>query len=74
MLFQVQWFGKYNKSLANYMRTIGSQGGLDLTQDMMPPKSLYIEVNAFVPVSEMILIKATNTSILDQVTLIASRI
>ena len=41
----MQWFNKYNKSLANYMRTIGGQGGLDLTQDIMPPKSLYIEVN-----------------------------
>ncbi|XP_048585920.1 DNA replication complex GINS protein PSF1 isoform X2 [Nematostella vectensis] len=37
---EVQWFTKYNKSLANYMRTTG----LDLTQDMKPPKSLNIEV------------------------------
>ena len=42
--FQVQWFNKYNKSLAKYMRSIGEHGGLDLTQDMKPPKSLYIEV------------------------------
>ena len=26
------------------MRSIGEHGGLDLTQDMKPPKSLYIEV------------------------------
>ena len=26
------------------MRSIGDQGGLDLTQDMKPPKTLYIEV------------------------------
>ena len=43
-LFQVQWFNKYNKSLANYMRSIGGGGGLDLTQDMKPPKTLYVEV------------------------------
>lgn len=41
---QVQWFGKYNKMLANYMRSIGDHGGLDLTQDLKPPKTLYIEV------------------------------
>lgn len=26
------------------MRSIGGEGGLDITQDMKPPKSLYIEV------------------------------
>lgn len=41
---EVQWFNRYNRSLANYMRSIGGMGGLDLTQDMTPPKSLYIEV------------------------------
>ncbi len=41
---QVQWFNKYNKSLAKYMRSVGDHGGLDLTQDIKPPKSLYIEV------------------------------
>ena len=40
----MQWFGKYNKMLANYMRSIGDHGGLDLTQDLKPPKTLYIEV------------------------------
>jgi len=40
---EVQWFTQYNKALATYMRTIGD-GGLDLTQDRKPPKSLYIEV------------------------------
>ena len=30
--------------LANYMRSIGDHGGLDLTQDLKPPKTLYIEV------------------------------
>ncbi|XP_035688590.1 DNA replication complex GINS protein PSF1-like [Branchiostoma floridae] len=43
---EIQWFSRYNKSLAAYMRSIGgpSGGGLDLTQDLKPPKSLYIEV------------------------------
>ncbi|CAH1792103.1 unnamed protein product [Owenia fusiformis] len=41
---EIQWFNKYNKSLANYMRSLGEDGGLDLTQDMKPPKTLYIEV------------------------------
>lgn len=45
--FQVQWFSKYNKMLANYMRSIGGEGGLDLTQDLKPPKTLYIEVKVF---------------------------
>lgn len=41
---EIQWFGKYNKMLASYMRSIGGEGGLDLTQDLKPPKTLYIEV------------------------------
>ena len=28
---QIQWFSKYNRSLATYMRSLG-HGGLDLTQ------------------------------------------
>ncbi|XP_029450358.1 DNA replication complex GINS protein PSF1 isoform X3 [Rhinatrema bivittatum] len=38
------WFNQYKKSLATYMRSLGGDEGLDLTQDMKPPKSLYIEV------------------------------
>ncbi|XP_053395566.1 DNA replication complex GINS protein PSF1-like [Mercenaria mercenaria] len=45
---EVQWFNKYNKCLANYMRSIGGTGGLDLTQDMKPPKTLYVEVRCLV--------------------------
>ena len=41
---EVQWFNRYNRSLATYMRKIGGSRGLDLTQHMQPPKSLYIEV------------------------------
>ncbi|XP_033636748.1 DNA replication complex GINS protein PSF1-like [Asterias rubens] len=44
---EVQWFTKYNKSLASYMRSLGNDG-LDLTQDRKPPKSLYIEVRCLV--------------------------
>ena len=40
---EVQWFTRYNRSLATYMRSIGSSG-LDLTQHLQPPKSLFVEV------------------------------
>lgn len=40
---EIQWFGRYTRSLAAYMRSI-CPGGLDLTQHTQPPKSLYIEV------------------------------
>ena len=39
---EVQWSSKYNRTLATYMRKVG--GGLDLTQDKKPPKSLYVLV------------------------------
>uniref|UniRef100_A0A7N4NUB7 DNA replication complex GINS protein PSF1 n=1 Tax=Sarcophilus harrisii TaxID=9305 RepID=A0A7N4NUB7_SARHA len=41
---EVEWFNHYKKSLATYMRCLGGDEGLDITQDMKPPKSLYIEV------------------------------
>ncbi|KAM6367457.1 DNA replication complex GINS protein PSF1 isoform 2-T3 [Alca torda] len=41
---EVEWFNRYKKSLATYMRSVGGEEGLDLTQDVKPPKSLYIEV------------------------------
>ncbi|XP_030897357.1 DNA replication complex GINS protein PSF1 [Leptonychotes weddellii] len=41
---QMEWFNHYKKSLATYMRSLGGDEGLDITQDMKPPKSLYIEV------------------------------
>ncbi|XP_043490985.1 DNA replication complex GINS protein PSF1-like [Polistes fuscatus] len=41
---EIQWFRSYNKSLATYMRSIGDNCGLNLTVNMLPPKSLYIEV------------------------------
>nr|CAD7574394.1 unnamed protein product [Timema californicum] len=45
---EVQWFVNYNKSLATYMKSIADSGGLNLTQFMQPPKSLYVEVQWFV--------------------------
>ena len=42
--FQNQWFNKYNKNLATYMMSVGEGHGLDLTQDIKPPKNLYVEV------------------------------
>ncbi|XP_053099488.1 DNA replication complex GINS protein PSF1 isoform X1 [Hemicordylus capensis] len=41
---EMEWFNQYKKSLATYMRSLGGGDGLDLTQDIKPPKSLYIEV------------------------------
>lgn len=38
------WFNNYSKSLAKYMRSVGEEDGLDLMQDMKPPKTLYMEV------------------------------
>jgi GINS complex subunit 1 len=40
---EIQWFQKYNRSLAVYMRNAGG-GVIDMTQHRTPPKSLYIEV------------------------------
>lgn len=42
---ELQWFNRYNRSLASYMRSLGDNG-LDLTQHTRPPKSLYIEVRS----------------------------
>ncbi|XP_053535003.1 DNA replication complex GINS protein PSF1 [Ictalurus punctatus] len=41
---ELEWFNQYKKSLATHMRSLGGEEGLDITQDMKPPKSLYIEV------------------------------
>jgi len=44
---EVQWFQNYNKSLATYMRSIGDDHGLNLTVNMNPPKTLYVEVSSY---------------------------
>ncbi|KAK9309527.1 hypothetical protein QLX08_000781 [Tetragonisca angustula] len=41
---EVQWFQSYNKSLAKYMRSLGEDHGFNLTTNMVPPKTLYVEV------------------------------
>ncbi|XP_059049644.1 DNA replication complex GINS protein PSF1-like [Achroia grisella] len=41
------WFSKYSTNLASYMRSLGQDigySGIDLTENLKPPKSLYIEV------------------------------
>ncbi|ETN61703.1 partner of sld5 [Anopheles darlingi] len=38
------WFNKYSKILAEYMASIHEGHGLNLMNDIKPPKSLYIEV------------------------------
>ncbi|KAM9740052.1 LOW QUALITY PROTEIN: DNA replication complex GINS protein PSF1-like, partial [Dama dama] len=41
---EVDWFNGYKMSLATYMRSLARDQGLDITQDVKPPKSLYVEV------------------------------
>ncbi|KAM9726520.1 DNA replication complex GINS protein PSF1-like isoform 2-T3 [Menidia menidia] len=41
---EAAWFGQYKKSLAAFMRSLGGGEGLDITQDVKPPKSLYVQV------------------------------
>ncbi|XP_030386370.1 DNA replication complex GINS protein PSF1-like [Scaptodrosophila lebanonensis] len=41
---EVHFFNNYSKSLAAYMRAVGDGHGIDLTGNLRPPKSLYIEV------------------------------
>lgn len=48
---EVGWFNNYNKSLAIYMMSIGGVG-IDLTQNMAPPKSLFIEVRCLTDYGE----------------------
>uniref|UniRef100_A0A1B6DD39 DNA replication complex GINS protein PSF1 n=1 Tax=Clastoptera arizonana TaxID=38151 RepID=A0A1B6DD39_9HEMI len=45
---EIKWFSNYNKSLAKYMKSIGKNHGLNLTQNIKPPKSLYVEVRSLV--------------------------
>ncbi|XP_026501404.1 DNA replication complex GINS protein PSF1-like [Vanessa tameamea] len=44
---EYDWFSKYSTNLATYMRSLGEDigySGIDLTENLRPPKSLYIEV------------------------------
>ncbi|KAK5645273.1 hypothetical protein RI129_006573 [Pyrocoelia pectoralis] len=45
---ETNWFSKYSSMLATYMRSIGDDGGVNLTIDLNPPKALYIEVKCLV--------------------------
>lgn len=46
---QIEWYACYSKNLATYMRSLGEGAGLDLTQDIKPPKNIYVEVwNRFI--------------------------
>ncbi|XP_025207687.1 DNA replication complex GINS protein PSF1-like isoform X2 [Melanaphis sacchari] len=49
----IEWFNNYCKSLVSYMKTIGSDTGLNLTQDTKPPKSLYTEVRSLVDAGKL---------------------
>jgi len=40
----VAWFQAYNQNLTTFMKSVGENAGLDLTQYTKPPKALYIEV------------------------------
>lgn len=42
---ETEFFINYNKILANYMGSLGESHGLDLTQDLKPPKTLMVEVS-----------------------------
>ncbi|XP_066253934.1 DNA replication complex GINS protein PSF1-like [Euwallacea similis] len=44
---EIEWFSKYSRSLAKYMRSLG-ENGLNLGVNLKPPKALYIEVRCLV--------------------------
>ncbi|KAJ8985718.1 hypothetical protein NQ317_014369 [Molorchus minor] len=46
-LAEVEWFSKYSRMLATYMRSVGDEG-INLAVDLKPPKALYIEVRCLV--------------------------
>ncbi len=55
---EAAFFARYSRLLASYMRSVGGGGGggvegLDLTTDLRPPKSLYVEVRCLEDYGEM---------------------
>ncbi|XP_045476583.1 DNA replication complex GINS protein PSF1-like [Harmonia axyridis] len=40
---EVEWISKYSSNLGKYMRSVGDEG-INLTLNLKPPKSLYVEV------------------------------
>ena len=50
---ETQFFTKYNKLLAHYMKSVGGGSfSLDLTQNLKPPKNLYIQVKVLTDFGE----------------------
>lgn len=41
---EITFYKSYSKLMNNYMKSIGNGYSLDITSDIRPPKSLYIEV------------------------------
>ncbi len=41
---EIKWFQEYSKNLADYQSGLGESGGVDLTMNMDPPKSLFLRV------------------------------
>ncbi|XP_065662271.1 DNA replication complex GINS protein PSF1 isoform X3 [Hydra vulgaris] len=50
---EIQWFATYSKMFTNYMMTVAGTG-IDLTQNMVPPKSLFIEVRCLMDHGELV--------------------
>nr|ADD24278.1 DNA replication complex GINS protein PSF1 [Lepeophtheirus salmonis] len=50
---EIDFFHQYNKDLAGYMASIRGGMGVDLMTDILPPKSLYIEVRCIKDYGEM---------------------
>ncbi|XP_018576496.1 DNA replication complex GINS protein PSF1-like [Anoplophora glabripennis] len=44
---EIEWFSKYSRTLAGYMRSIGEEG-VNLAVNLKPPKALYVEVRCLV--------------------------
>lgn len=45
---EVLFFARYSKLLGSYMASLGEGHGVDLTQDLKPPKSLMVEVGVLI--------------------------
>jgi GINS complex subunit 1 len=50
---EIAYFSRYSRDLAAYMRSLGDGAGLDITSDVNPPKSLYVEVRCLQDYGEL---------------------
>jgi len=50
---EIAFFARYGRDLAAYMRSVGDGSGLDLTADLRPPKSLFMQVRCLQDYGEM---------------------